>query len=119
MLRNQSPFNLGKRHCHQKCHKAQIESRSDLCYQRLCQGKGQKVSFIKVRRYVNRLFQITQNFVRFNIDVGVSANIGPEIGVGPKFGVNYEREGREFVGNEVQETLDLGFHNITKVGTCN
>ena len=67
-----------------------------------------------VDMYINH-FKSLKNFFRFNIDVGVSANIGPEIGVGPKFGVNYEREGREFVVNEVHETLDLGFHNITKV----
>ena len=54
-------------------------------------------------------------FSRFNIGVGVSANIGTEVGIGPKVGVKYERAGRVFAVDEVKETLDLGFHNSTKV----
>ena len=66
--------------------------------------------------YINH-FKSLKNFFRFNIDVGVSANIGPEIGIGPNVGVNYEREGRVFSMDEFKETLDLGFHNNTKVLT--
>ena len=44
--------------------------------------------------------------------MGVSANMD---GIGPKVKVSYEREGRVFNVDEVKETLDLGFHNNTKV----
>ena len=47
--------------------------------------------------------------------MGVSANIGAEVGITPKVGVAYEREGRAFTHQEVKETLDVGFHNSTKV----
>ena len=60
---------------------------------------------------------IDQLLNRLNVGLGVSANIGPEIGIGPNVEVNYEREGRVFSMDEFKETLDLGFHNNTKVVT--